>query len=179
MKSYDLVGQVFSRLTVISYYGSSKKEGNTKSRGALWSCQCKCGNIIITLAHSLRSGHTRSCGCLQKDTITAISVAKTGPANNFWKGGAPIKDAHGYRLLKAKDHPYARKIGYVNEHRLVMEKILGRYLHPDETVHHKNGIRDDNRPENLELRAGKHGKGQTVEDLVIWAKEILQRYGSL
>lgn len=59
----------------------------------------------------------------------------------------------------AKDHPAANKDGYVLKHRLVMEEHLGRRLFPNETIHHINGNRYDNRIENLQLRNGHHGKG--------------------
>jgi hypothetical protein len=74
-----------------------------------------------------------------------------------WKGGRIMR--RGYVLIFAPDHhsiPADTQRKYVLEHRLVMEQVLGRVLLPTEQVHHINGKRDDNRPENLELWTTGH-----------------------
>lgn len=73
-----------------------------------------------------------------------------GIKNNNWKNGRTI-DANGYVRIYAPDHPFCNNKGRVYEHRLVMEKYLGRYLGRKEIIHHINGIHDDNRIENLML----------------------------
>jgi hypothetical protein len=84
----------------------------------------------------------------------------------------------GYVHVYLPDHPHARGDGWVNQHRHVMEQQLGRLLHKHENVHHKNGDRADNRPENLELWITAQPSGQRVKDLLAHARWILSLYGS-
>ena len=75
---------------------------------------------------------------------------QTGYRNHRWKGGK-ITTSSGYTWIKNLDHPYKNSQGYVPEHRLVMEKKIGRYLEPYEHVHHLNENKTDNRIENLRI----------------------------
>ena len=75
----------------------------------------------------------------------------SGPNSSQWKGGRCKTGKLGYVMALCPGHPTATKRGYVLEHRLIMEALLGRYLRHDEHVHHINGIPSDNRPENLAL----------------------------
>lgn len=96
---------------------------------------------------------------------------------------APVKDSKpvikdGYVWLYRPEHPNCDKKGFVSEHRLVMSEHLGRELLPHENVHHKNGQRDDNRIENLELWSKSQPAGQRISDKIRWALELLEEYGS-
>lgn len=71
MCSCDLTGQVFGRLTVVC------KSEKRKRRTFLWKCFCECGNIVYVLAGNLKSGSTRSCGCLRQETFTKHGQAGT------------------------------------------------------------------------------------------------------
>lgn len=91
--------------------------------------------------------------------------------------GARWHAPDGYVMVYFPEHPNAKMYdGKVAEHIMVMADHLGRAILPSEEVHHKNGVRDDNRLENLELWDKSHPAGQRVEDKVAWAWEIINRY---
>ena len=93
-------------------------------------------------------------------------------ASPGWRGGKTLVE--GYVSIRLWDEQ--GRVRNVKEHRYVMEQHLGRPLRPDETVHHKNGVRSDNRLENLELWVRKHSDGQRVSDMVAYAVTLLERY---
>ena len=113
---------------------------------------------------------TRSCGCIGRETLGKRAEAQLGPLNPNWKGGARNKD--GYVVVRVDGR-------HLMQHRLVMEQLLRRPLLATETVHHKNGNRSDNRPDNLELWTTRHCGGGRVSDQVEWARGILAQYGYL
>lgn len=113
----------------------------------------------------------------------ALTIAVTKEQNGNWKGGKTIS-SKGYVRIKLPSHPRCNKSGYIYEHIVVMEKILGRLLKKEETVHHRNGIRHDNTPSNLELWARSHHSGQRVEDLINWVvinyrEEVISKLGRM
>jgi len=87
---------------------------------------------------------------LARDYTRRMTTYK-GERNPFWKGGRSVA-SNGYVLIRVGvDHHLADCRGYAYEHRLVAEAKLNRRLVPKEAVHHINGIKDDNRPENIEV----------------------------
>lgn len=77
-------------------------------------------------------------------------VGYRGVGNPKWRGGV-VAQPSGYVYEFAPDHPHRTNDGYVMQHRLVMERAIGRVLSPAEQVHHINHVRNDNRLENLRL----------------------------
>jgi len=119
------------------------------------------------------------CACGQPKQVKSASCGncRTGAAaaNGNWKGGRTRHKA-GYVTVHAPGHPRAGRSPYVFEHILVAEQTLGRYFVEGESVHHLNGVRDDNRPENLELWTRPQPTGIRVSDAIDWARSIYDRY---
>ena len=156
-----------------------KKVGVNQHRQTLVLCRCQCGTERVVIQASIKAGQSKSCGCLQREaavkTIAAVGHRQVGKLNPRWVNGR-FQDTRGYVMAYSPGHPRAKTRNYVPDHILVMEKIVGRHLCHPETLHHRNGVKNDNRPENLELWSSHHPYGQRVSDLVTYAKEILALY---
>lgn len=106
-KAYDLTGQVFGRLTVISHAGT---KGEGKQRSNLWLCKCECGNEKTTLASSLKQGSCKSCGCLHRES-SARNIQKVDRTNN---GKLLEGDQAAFNIVlrKYKDGAKARNLSF-------------------------------------------------------------------
>lgn len=158
MKIQDLTGQRFGRLLVQS------APGIIDGKRYRCQCLCDCGKETRTSYYSLLRGVATSCGCASADRARA----RKGSSRYNWKGGRRTSNGYVYVLLP--DGTYRQ------EHLVVMERHLGREISRPETVHHKNGVRNDNRLDNLELWVSSHPSGQRVDDLLAWADEIIRKY---
>jgi hypothetical protein len=165
IKSAVACGATYGKWTVIA-----QAAAHPKFRYRQFLCRCLCGEERLVNANLLKTGRSTSCGCALRER----NKGYRGEGHPCWKGGKTI-DASGYVMCNVL-LPDGTRVR-IREHRLVMRGILGRDMDPDETVHHKNGIRTDNRPENLELRLrSKHPSGASVSDLLKWARDIMKRY---
>lgn len=140
---------------------------------------------LANRARSPRAKETRPCanGCGVQVTRyvsrgTKNFLCSEGCKLAWQRRGDPqLIPASGYvRVFIGYGAPGATKSGHILEHRKVMQELLGRPLTGDENVHHLNGVRSDNRPENLELWSSSQPSGQRVEDKVEWAREFLAFY---
>lgn len=152
-------GDRYGRLTAIRF------ADKTSFGGQRWLFRCDCGNEKVIYIYSVGepgNGTTSSCGCYRKELARKIRKERIN------RGG--------YFYVHFPDHPKAGKQGYVAEHRLVMEKHLGRYLELQEVVHHRNHVKTDNRIENLEL-AASHGQHTLKHHQEVYEKMRLANVG--
>lgn len=129
--------------------------------------KCHCGKIICDKAKLCRICHAKK---QHKDN--KFGKTPSGKKHWKWNDGRTLKN--GYWLILSPNHPYKNARDYVYEHRLVMEKKLGRYLKSSEIVHHINGIRTDNRIKNLFLTSTTEHPIDRFKWKLILQKRILE-----
>lgn len=118
---------------------------------------------------------------LQDNNIGKKNIEKTKQEQLMYTPSSKRIDQHGYVVIVVPPEEkavcgLAINQWQISEHRYVMSKHLGRPLEKGENVHHKNGVRADNRLENLELWSKSQPPGQRVSDKLKWAYEIIEQY---
>jgi len=126
-------------------YRKGKQHPNYKNGWYLKQHYCMdCGKKVSF--HS--TGRCSKCAAKYRVNNGLTPIGGKGKNCPAYKNGC-VKDKQGYIKIFLPEHPHADNRGYIKEHRLVMEKKLGRYLTKDEIVHHLNEVKWDNRVENL------------------------------
>jgi len=158
---YERTEEIKQRLRELNKLFAFKK-GNKfrfKKGQTSWNKGKKFSDETKRKMSKVQKGNTNCLGrILSDETKIKIGLGNKGDNSGRWKGGR--RKTIGYIQILKPEHPFANIKGYILEHRLVMEKYLGRYLKPKEVIHHVNNIRDDNRIENLMLftNKGEHTK---------------------
>ena len=147
---------------------------------AQYKVQCECGTLRTFAATELtrwKKAKTASCGCNHKKMLHK-GMAGHGENHHGYTDGHTIGFNKRYKWLYKPEHPNAVSDGRILEHLYVMSEFLGRRIRTEtgEEVHHRNGLKHDNRIENLELWTKSQPAGQRVEDMVTFCGSYLKLY---
>jgi len=155
-KHYDVTPPTMSQF--LRHHGQVLRSRSESNRLRAPVDEVELRRLVESKAHSLKA-----IACLLQVSTSTIERTmraldlrslrgrgSPGPRNYFWQGGRHV-DRGGYVLVYAPNHPQAAANGCVREHRLVMERLLGRFLEPGEAVHHIDRNRKNNDPSNLRL----------------------------